>query len=69
MCGGQISVAVLDEMQVLDQQVAPARLVAEQRADLVERCRVNLSALRRLGRAALAPRPIAIFGRNHRRVH
>ena len=37
MRGREMAVAVLDEMQMLDQQIAPARPVAEQRAHLVER--------------------------------
>ena len=57
MRGGEMPVAVLDEMQMLDQQIAPARPVAEQRAHLVERRRVDLAALRRLRRAALASGP------------
>ena len=32
MRGGEVTVAVLDQMQMLDQQIAPARLVAEQAA-------------------------------------
>ena len=43
----QAAVAVLDQVQVLDQQVARARPVAEQRPDLLERRRVDLPALRR----------------------
>ena len=49
MRGGDVAVLVLDQMQVLDQQVALARAVAEQRRDLVERLRIDLPAL---GRAA-----------------
>ena len=41
-------------MQMLDQQIAPARPVAEQRDDLVERLRVDLAAFRRAARAVLA---------------
>ena len=46
----QAAVPVLDQVQVLDQQVAPARPVAEQRADLVEGLRIDLPPLRRLAR-------------------
>ena len=52
MRGGEMAVFVLDQMQMLDQQIAPARPVAEQRADLVERLRIDLTALRRAARAA-----------------
>ena len=37
---------VLQQMQMLDQQVAPALALAEQRLHLVERRRVDLPALR-----------------------
>ena len=53
MRGREIAVVVLDEMQMLDQQVAPARPVVEQRAHLVERLKVDLAALRRAARAVL----------------
>ena len=59
MRGGEMAVAVLDQMQMLDQQIAPARSVAEQRAHLVERRRIDLAAFRRLRRAAFAPGSIA----------
>ena len=54
MRGREMAVAVLDQMQVLDEQVAPALALAQQRADLVERARVDLAPLRRPGRAAPA---------------
>src|SRR5918911_1455633 len=41
-------------MQVLDQKVAPARCVAEERLHFVERLSVHLPALRRAARAAPA---------------
>ena len=37
MRGGEMAVMVLDQMQMLDQQIAPARPVGQQRAHLVER--------------------------------
>ena len=37
MGGGQVSVFVLDEMQIFDQQIAPARLIAQQREDILKR--------------------------------
>src|SRR5215475_1786385 len=48
MRGGEIAVAVLDQMKVLDQEIAPARPVSHQCAHLVERSRVDLPAFRRL---------------------
>ena len=54
MRGGEMAVFILDQMQMLDQQIAPARAVAEQRDDLVERLRVDLAAFRRAARAVLA---------------
>ena len=54
MRGGKMPVMVLDEMQVLDQQIAPARPVGEQCAHLVERRRVDLAALGRARRPAPA---------------
>ena len=54
MRGREVAVAVLDQMQMLDQQIAPARRVAEQRAHLVERRRIDLAALGRAARPALA---------------
>ncbi len=43
---GEIPVAVLDQMQMLDQQIALPRARAEQRADLGERGRIDLPAFR-----------------------
>ena len=54
MRGGEMAVMVLDQMQMLDQQVAPARPVGEQRAYLIERRRVDLAALGRARRPAPA---------------
>ena len=54
MGGGEMAVAVLDQVQMLDQQVAPARAIAEQRAHLVERLRIDLAALGRARRLAAA---------------
>ncbi len=54
MGGGQMAVMVLDQMQMLDQQVAPARAVGEQRAHFVERLRVDLAAFGRARRPAAA---------------
>ena len=54
MAGVQAAVVVLQQMQVLDQEVAPARAVAEERAHLVERLRIDLPPLRRFARLAPA---------------
>src|ERR1041384_1520242 len=69
MRGGKMSVPILDEMQMLDQQIAPTRLFAEQRAHLVARRHVDLAALRRLRRSALASGSIAGGRRLHWRIH
>ena len=45
MRGAEVAVAVLDQVQVLDQQIALARPVAEQRAYLVERLLLDLAPL------------------------
>ncbi len=64
-----VAIAVLNEMQVLDQQVAPTRPLAEQRTDLVQCHRIDLPAF---GMEAAAPPATAVladfscFG--HRRV-
>ena len=45
MFSGNLVIFVLDQMQVLDQEIAPARPVAEQGLDLVRRGRIDLAAL------------------------
>ena len=59
MRGRDVAVLVLDEMQMLDQQIAPARLVAEQRADFGGGLGIDLAALRACG--AASPRGGAPF--------
>ncbi len=54
MRGGQIAVMILDQMQMLDQQIAPARPVGEQRAHFLKRRGVDLAALGRTRRPAAA---------------
>ena len=54
MRGGQMAVMVLDQMQMLDQQIAPARPVGEQRLHLVERRGIDLAAFGRARRPAAA---------------
>ena len=46
MRGRQVAVRILDQMQVLNQQVAVAWAVAEQRPDLRERAIIDLAPLR-----------------------
>src|SRR5215218_344647 len=54
MRGREIAVAVLNEMQVLNQKITPARLLAEQRAHLIKRLRLDLPPLRRARRPPTA---------------
>ena len=65
MRGGEMAVVVLDQMQMLDQQIAPARPVGEQRAHLVERRRVDLAALGRARRPAAAAGLWLLLARIH----
>src|SRR5262249_3685136 len=53
-------VAVLNEMQMLDQQIAPTLAVAEQRAHLVERGRFDLAALGRAARATTSAAEVLV---------
>ena len=45
MLGGEVTIFVLNEMQVLDQQVAAARAIAQQRANLLKCGVIDLAAL------------------------
>lgn len=50
---GNLMVAILDEMQMLDQEIASPRPVAEQKLNLVRRNGIDLTPLgRRFGPAA-----------------
>jgi len=74
MRGGEVAVLVLNQMQMLDQQVAPARPLTEQGADLIERFQVDLTPLgRSLGRAprlaVTAADAVASRRRRNRDVH
>ena len=60
MRGRQIAVTILDQMQMFDQEVAPAFAVAEQRADLIEGMRIDLPAFRRARRLALPGSPAGV---------
>src|SRR5882672_8023747 len=52
--GGEIAVAVLDPVQVLDQQVAAPRLVFQQRLDLPQRAGIDRTPLGPAARIAAA---------------
>ena len=54
--GRQVSVAILHQVQVLDQQIAPPRPVADQGADFVMRLGAHLASLGH-ERPAASPRP------------
>ena len=55
VAGVQAAEMVLQQMQMLDQQVAPPLAIAEQCLHLVERRRIDLAALRVIGARAAAP--------------
>ena len=61
MRGREMAVAVLNQMQMLDQEIAPALAVAEQRAHLLERPRIDLAAFGRRA-AGCAAQSSAIVG-------
>jgi hypothetical protein len=42
--GADLTVGVLDAVEMLDQEVAPARRLAEEGADLIERDRIDLAS-------------------------
>jgi hypothetical protein len=63
-----MTVTILDEMQMLDQEIAPALAVAKQGADLFARLRVDLTALWRTRRPTpAATTAVAVIGRDSRR--
>src|SRR5205085_8256729 len=66
MRGGEITVAVLDQVQMLDQEIAPALALAQQRAHLGQRLRLDLPALGRLAWPVAPSQSSAIVGA---RVH
>src|SRR5437660_6178891 len=55
-----MSVPVLDQMQVLDKEVAPERPISEQGAHLCERRGINLAALRGAARPPLATGRVSV---------
>jgi hypothetical protein len=50
----QLTMRVLQPMQVLDQQISSPRLVGQQRSHLCQRCRFHLAALWLAARATFA---------------
>ena len=60
MSSREMTIIVLNEMQVLDQQIALARARAEQRAHFLKRARINLPALRCLRWSASPARGLLI---------
>src|SRR5690349_1633523 len=52
--GGEMAAAVLDPVEVLDQQVAATRLVLQQRLDLPQRSGIDRSPLGLAARIAIA---------------
>jgi hypothetical protein len=58
-----MAVLILDQMQIFDQQVAPARRIAEQRAHLVDCGQVELASFGSAARPVLLPSRAAMFDR------
>ena len=63
---GDVAVFVLNQMQMLDQQVAPARAVGQQRLDIGGGLRIDLTALGRARRAPTPPSSGLVCGRPRR---
>ena len=64
MRGREMAVAVLDQMQMLDEKVAAAFTVAEQRPHLLKRLRIDLTAFRGPRRPASPGAPAIDGGRS-----
>src|SRR5262245_42390083 len=62
MSSREVSVLILNEMKMLDQQIAPAWPIGQERANFHHRLRINLAALRCTRRAT----PAAAAGRSSR---
>jgi hypothetical protein len=54
-----MTVTILDQMQMLDQQITPSRPLAEQQAHVLERSRIDLAALGGAPRPSPANRRLA----------
>jgi hypothetical protein len=59
MGGGEMTVSILDAMEMLDQEIAPPGLLAQEPAHLVERARIDLAALGGAWRPAPAAATLA----------
>ena len=68
MRDGETPVMILNEMQVFDQQIAPARAIGQQRLHIGKRVRIDLTALRRARRLAAAI-AFAVGARRRLNVH
>jgi hypothetical protein len=73
MGGGNLMIFVLDEMQMLDQEIASPRLVAEQKFNLVRSGRIDLASFGgRLGAlaslAGMFERADLLYVMTHRNV-
>ena len=62
MRGRKMTVAILDQVQMLDQQIAPTLALAKERTYFLKRARLDLAALWRARAPASAAAP-ALFGR------
>ena len=56
----EIAVVILDEMQMLDQEIAPARPITKQRAHFIKRLEIDLPALGRASRPSAAAAPVGV---------
>src|SRR5215467_14116006 len=65
MRGGEIAVAVLDQVEMLDQEIAPALALAQQRVHLYQRLRLDLAALGRFAWAVAASQTSIVGARVH----
>ena len=64
-----MAVFVLDEMQMFDQQIAPARPIGQKRLDFLQRLKVDLPALRRARRTPATAGPVATGRRLDLHIH
>ena len=58
MRGRKIAVLILNEVQMLNQEIAPARPIGQECTHFNQRLRVDLTALWRAGRATPATSPV-----------
>jgi hypothetical protein len=62
MRGRKMTVAILNQVQMLDQQIAPPLALAKERTYFLKRARLDLAALWR-ARTPASPAAAALFGR------